>query len=82
MTYPCSNCNRDDGWAICTTLCERPQRAPARVMRPTEALRFVERTQDQGDGTARRIRVLQQGWAPVHGGGHIEWQDVPLVVEP
>lgn len=23
MTHPCSNCNRDDGWAICTTLCGR-----------------------------------------------------------
>lgn len=51
-----------------------------RDMRPTENLRFLERTQDQGDGTARKVRVLQQAWAPVHG-GQIEWQDVPLVSE-
>ena len=53
---------------------------PAPVMRATEGLRFVERTQEQGNGTARTVRVLQQAWAPVYG-GQIEWHDVPLVTE-
>lgn len=53
---------------------------PGRAMRPTENLRFLERVADQGDGTARRVRVLQQAWAPVHG-GQCEWRDVPLVTE-
>ena len=55
--------------------------APGRPMRPTEILRFLERTESLGDGTARRVRVLQQAWAPLHGGGYCEWRDVPLVVE-
>jgi hypothetical protein len=50
----------------------------ARPMRPTEHLRFLERQEDQGDGTARRVRVLQQSWAPLHGGGPCEWRDVPM----
>ncbi len=53
---------------------------PVNVMRPTEGLRFVLRERKFGDGTARFERVLQQAWAPVHG-GQVEWQDVPLVDE-
>lgn len=53
---------------------------PGRVMRQTEGLRFLERTEDLGDGTARRVRVPQQAWVPVYG-GQIEWRDVPLVTE-
>lgn len=45
---------------------------------PTAHLRFVEREVQDSPTTARRVRFLQQGWAPEHGGGFIEWRDVPL----
>lgn len=40
MTYPCSNCNRDEGSPICTSLCGRAQPTwPPRPPAPEEALR-------------------------------------------
>lgn len=57
-----------------------PAPPPPRAMRPTEHLRFLVRSHDNGDGTSIRERVLQQQWAPVYG-GQCEWRDVPLVAE-
>lgn len=65
-------------------------------MNPTNRLRFVRRKEvvgQEGDTTiTRRVRILQQWWAPqrsfsdgygyqtveLHGG---EWRDIPLEVE-
>jgi hypothetical protein len=66
-------------------------------MRPTNKLRFVERTEPITETTGRRVRILQQWWEDsyvtlsVHvtdKDGNVlpspsrgEWRDVPVEVE-
>lgn len=58
MTYPCSNCNRDEGSPICTSLCGRDQKAPAPTLGPDE---FIGKAQINGHwyGGKHMIRVAQ-----------------------
>ncbi len=57
-------------------------------MTPTPKLRFVERViaVSAYDGEGRKVRVLQQWWAPHWIEGNLgvpkgEWRDVPLEKE-
>jgi hypothetical protein len=64
-------------------------------MKPTNKLRFIERTEPITETTGRRVRILQQWWESSNGGtinlgfggemplGKVvgEWRDVPVEVE-